>query len=114
MLDPVRIEVHVHPGSATEGLRWDPWRSCWEVRCSAAAVGGAANDRTLALLAGWLDVPPRRLVLEAGARGRHKRVRVDGLGAEEVALRLRRAATVPDGASRAAARPTGAVATRKR
>jgi uncharacterized protein YggU (UPF0235/DUF167 family) len=43
----------------------------------------------LRLVADALGVPPSRLALVAGARGRHKRLRVDRMDEAELARRLR-------------------------
>ena len=48
-----------------------------------------ANRSVLRLVADALGVPPSRLWLVAGARGRRKRLRVDGLDDAQLARRLR-------------------------
>jgi uncharacterized protein YggU (UPF0235/DUF167 family) len=50
-------------------------------RASANRVGPYAD--------GALGLPPSRLAVVAGARGRRKRLRVDGLDEAELARRLR-------------------------
>jgi uncharacterized protein len=59
-----------------------------EVRLAAPPVEGAANVELLALLARVLRIPARDIELVQGAAGRMKRVRILGLGPEEVAARL--------------------------
>jgi len=51
-------------------------------------VEGAANEAILELLAHTLDLPRRAVTLVAGERGRAKRVRIAGLGLDEVRARL--------------------------
>jgi uncharacterized protein len=81
------FEVRVTPravadeigGSQAESLR---------VRLRAAPVEGRANEALLRLLGQALDLPVSRLEIVSGASGRRKRVRVLGLGLEEVTRRL--------------------------
>jgi uncharacterized protein YggU (UPF0235/DUF167 family) len=54
---------------------------------AAPAVGGAANQSLLLLLARELGVPRRDVRLVAGAAGRQKLVVVDGLTPEAVVAR---------------------------
>ncbi|MBV9884721.1 MAG: DUF167 domain-containing protein [Sphingomonadaceae bacterium] len=58
------------------------------VRLAAPPVEGAANKALIALLAEALAVPRSAVRLESGARGRHKRVRISGIGNDEAARRL--------------------------
>ena len=55
--------------------------SVLKVRVRAAASEGEANAALLRLLAGALAVPARAVSLEAGGRGRVKRLRIGGDGA---------------------------------
>ena len=57
------------------------------VRLNAPPVDGAANDELLAFLARMLGVPKSQLI--SGGRARAKRVRVKGLTAAALAMRLR-------------------------
>jgi uncharacterized protein YggU (UPF0235/DUF167 family) len=56
-------------------------------RVAAAPVAGAANRALLRLIADELAVPPSVVVLIAGARSRHKQVRVSGLKPEVIRAR---------------------------
>ena len=58
------------------------------VRLAAPPVEGAANGALVAFLSALLAVPRRDIVLVSGERSRDKRLRIDGLGAAEAALRL--------------------------
>jgi uncharacterized protein (TIGR00251 family) len=46
------------------------------VRLNAPPVDGAANEELVSFLAALLGVPRRSVIIVAGARSRHKRVRV--------------------------------------
>jgi uncharacterized protein len=59
------------------------------VRVVRAPAGGEANRSVLRLVAEALGLPPSRLALVAGAAGRRKRLRVDGVDDAELARRLR-------------------------
>jgi uncharacterized protein (TIGR00251 family) len=58
------------------------------VRLAAPPVEGAANKALIAFLAEALGLPKSAVRVETGKRSRHKRVRISGLTAEEVARRL--------------------------
>ncbi len=60
------------------------------VRVTRPPADGEANRAVLRLLADALDLPPSALALLAGARSRHKRIRVSGLALPEVGERLAR------------------------
>jgi uncharacterized protein len=53
------------------------------VRVAAPPVDGAANDALITLIAGALAVPKRAVRIVAGARGRQKKIAVDGVSAAE-------------------------------
>jgi uncharacterized protein (TIGR00251 family) len=67
------------------GLRGD----ALQIRVTAPPVAGAANQELLEVLAAALAVRTSALSLEAGARGRRKRVRVQGLTVAAVQARIR-------------------------
>ena len=58
------------------------------IKLNAPPVEGAANRELIDLLANLLDVPKRNISIVSGDRSRTKRVRVDGLTADDVARRL--------------------------
>jgi uncharacterized protein (TIGR00251 family) len=58
------------------------------VRLAAPPVEGAANKALIAFLADAFGVSRSAVRVESGARSRHKRVRISGITAEEVARRL--------------------------
>jgi uncharacterized protein (TIGR00251 family) len=58
------------------------------VRLGAAPVEGAANAELIDVLSRLLKVPRRAVAIVSGERGRLKRVRVDGISADEAEARL--------------------------
>ena len=58
------------------------------VRVSAPPVEGAANEAVVEVLADSLALPRRAVTLVSGEQGRLKRVRIVGLGLDEVRARL--------------------------
>ena len=60
------------------------------VRLAAPPVEGAANKALIAFLADEFGVSKSAISVESGERSRHKRVRVSGVTAEQVANRLAR------------------------
>ena len=92
-MDPqgVGLEVWARPGSAAEGIGWDPWRRRWVVRVTAAAQAGEANRQVLDLVERLLGSGPGSVTLQHGATSPAKLLRVRGLSPEEVDRRLRAA-----------------------
>ncbi|MFQ5895960.1 MAG: DUF167 domain-containing protein [Nitrospinota bacterium] len=85
----LRVRLKSRAGrDGVEGLR----DGVWWLRVSAPPVGGAANRACLRFLAELLGVAPSALELRSGARSPLKRIEVRGLGEEEVASALARAA----------------------
>ncbi len=58
------------------------------VRLNAPPVDGAANTELIEVLAGALGIPKRAVTIIAGGKSRAKKVRVDGLTADQVAVLL--------------------------
>lgn len=87
------LDVRVTPRASFD--RVGPLRDgVLEVRVTRPPADGEANQAVIGLVAGALDVPPSRLAMVAGSRGRRKRLRIDGLDEAELARRL--AALRPD------------------
>jgi uncharacterized protein (TIGR00251 family) len=59
-----------------------------KVKVRAPALEGRANGALCEFLAGALGIPSRSVSLVHGEKARHKLVRIDGLGLEEVRTRL--------------------------
>lgn len=71
----LRIDVHVVPRAARSGV--GGWRAgALVVRVTAPPVEGAANEAVVKALAAALGIPRGEIVIERGARGRHKVVTV--------------------------------------
>ena len=81
------IAIRVVPRASQPGLAGTRGDALL-VRLSAPPVDGAANAELIALLAAVLHVPKRAVSIVAGARGREKRIRIDGLEKEALAARL--------------------------
>ena len=81
----VRVQPQA-PRSEVVGWRADGTLS---VRVSAPPAEGRANTALAALLAGLLDVRPSAVIIERGARGRDKLVRVRGCTPEEIRRRIK-------------------------
>jgi uncharacterized protein len=60
------------------------------VALAAPPVEGAANEELVATLARVFSVPRRSIKLLAGLTGRHKRVEIEGLTLQRVAVILNR------------------------
>ena len=81
------ISVHVTPrATRDEVVGWQEGEL--RVRLRAPPVEGQANESLRRLLARRLGVPASAVEIVGGATARHKRVRVDGLTADEVRARL--------------------------
>ncbi|MBI3356780.1 MAG: YggU family protein [Nitrospirae bacterium] len=91
----VVLSVHVQPrASRTEcvGIHGDALK----VRVAAPPIDGAANDELIRYIADRCTIPPTNVLIQAGTKGRHKRLCVKGVTAELVMARL-----LPGGQKRA-------------
>ena len=83
----ITISVHVTPrATRDEVVGWQEGE-LW-VRLRAPPVEGQANESLRRFLAKRLGVPASAVEMVGGATARHKRVRVEGLTADEVRARL--------------------------
>ena len=87
MADSVTFVVRVTPRAGRNEIAGTGEDGSLRIRVTAAPHEGAANRAAIRLLATALDVPPSVIEIVAGAAGRQKRVRVEGI--EERALRAR-------------------------
>jgi uncharacterized protein (TIGR00251 family) len=81
------LRIHVQPGasrSRVAGVHGDALK----VQLRARPIEGAANRELVRVLAAALAVRPGAVTLVAGARGRAKRVRVDGIDVATATARL--------------------------
>jgi len=81
------LRVRVVPGSKATAVAGE-LGGALRVRVAAPPVEGRANAALLAFLAARLDLRPRELRVEAGARGRDKLVVVRGRSPAQVATAL--------------------------
>ena len=89
----VYLNVRVQPGARRDEIvvfQGDEVR----VRVTAPPVEGKANEAVERLLAAALGLRRGRVTVVRGAASRHKRVAIEGIGAEEVRARLVRAVSV--------------------
>ena len=81
--DGVSFEVWVQPRSSKmeiSGLHDGVLR----VRLTAPPVDGAANKQCIELLSRKMKIPKRAIRIASGASARRKRLKISGLGIEEV------------------------------
>lgn len=79
----VRFSVRVQPRGARNGVE-GVHAGALRVRVNAPPVDGAANEALVALIAEWLDVPRRAVVIVAGAGARTKTIEVREVDAARV------------------------------
>jgi uncharacterized protein (TIGR00251 family) len=83
----VSFAVHVQPRAsrhAVLGVR----NGALHVALHAPPVDGEANAALIELLAAWLGVAKRAVVITRGERGRSKTVRIEGQSAAHVRARI--------------------------
>ncbi len=79
------------PGSTRPGVVGRHGDS-WKVRVAAAPEDGRANDAVIRLLAETLDLRRRDVTIVSGHGARDKIVTLQGISADELAVRLESAA----------------------
>lgn len=82
-----RLQVRVTPRAAqhrVEGVAGDALR----IRLAAPPIEGRANEALVEFVADTLDLPRRAVQLEAGARGRTKRLFIAGRTCTDTTARL--------------------------
>ncbi len=93
--DGAILTVHIQTKSSTTecvGIHGDALK----IRVAAPPVDGAANEALIRFLAQTMSLPLAAVVIESGASGRHKRVRLRGVTAERVIARLMRKGSVTE------------------
>lgn len=83
----VVLTLHIQPGAKTTTLAGQHGEAL-KIRLAAPPVDGRANAALIDFLAETLAVPRARVSLISGHSARAKRIRIEGLGAAEVAARL--------------------------
>ncbi|HSA64192.1 MAG TPA: DUF167 family protein [Nitrospira sp.] len=81
------LTVHVQPKAAhtaCAGIHGEALK----IRIAAPPVGGAANRELIRFLASELSLPTTAVHIESGEGGRHKRVRLEGMTADQVLIHL--------------------------
>ena len=88
------IEVRVTPRASRSSLAMGV-DGVVQAKICAAPVDGGANKALVKLIAETLRIPPSRVSLISGQHSRLKRIRIEGLDAAEVRLRLPEVTTSP-------------------
>ena len=83
----VVLTLHIQPGAKKTEIA-GPHGEALKIRLAAPPVDGKANDCLIAFLAERLGVSKSRVLLEAGASSRSKRVRAAGLAEGVVVEKL--------------------------
>ncbi len=88
------IEITQSIGALTFAIRVQPrasrdsvggeWQGALRVRLTAPPLEGRANDALCRLLAEQLNIPRSAVSILSGERSRSKRVRVEGVGAQQI------------------------------
>ncbi|HKC93327.1 MAG TPA: DUF167 family protein [Nitrospira sp.] len=81
------LTIHVQP-KASETACVGIHGNALKIRIAAPPVDGAANKELVRFLASELSLPTTAVRIESGAGGRQKRVRLCGMSAAQVMVRL--------------------------
>ena len=73
----MHLNVRAHPGASRQRVEWDG--AVAQVWVTPRAADGAANRAVIVAVAAWLELPPSRVRLVRGTRGRVKVLEVEGL-----------------------------------
>ena len=84
MSDGVVVALRVTPRSSRDAIEGVDENGAIRVRVTAAPADGAANKSVQKLLAKTLGLPKGGVSLVSGATSRHKRMRLDGIGAAAI------------------------------
>ena len=82
------LRVHVVPNAKSDSVVGE-YGGAIKIKLRASAVEGKANAALIRFLAEQLKLPRHSIVLERGHRSRDKLIRIDGLTAEDVRMRMR-------------------------
>ena len=94
LADAVEFAVHVRPRSRREQARGSR-SGALAVRVRVPPADGQANRAVCRVLAEALEVPASAVRLIAGARSRHKRIRIEG-PSQELAARISALGSAPE------------------
>lgn len=85
--DGTLLLIHVQPKAArTECVGFHG--GALKIRIAAPPVEGAANDALIRFLAEQCGLPRTQVLIQSGAEGRRKRVRLKGISAAQAIARL--------------------------
>ncbi|MBI2821556.1 MAG: DUF167 domain-containing protein [Acidobacteria bacterium] len=91
----VVISVRVQPRASRDRIMLQADGS-WKVALTAPPVGDAANRALVDLLAAWLHVSRGSVQIVSGRSARNKRLRISGIGPEQLRERLKAAQLTTD------------------
>ena len=82
------LRVHIVPNAKIDCVVGEHGGAV-KIKLRAPAVEGKANAALIRFLAEQLKLPRQSIALERGHRSRDKLIRIDGLTAEDVRMRMR-------------------------
>jgi len=82
------LRVHVVPNAKSDSVVGE-YGGAIKIKLRAAAVEGKANAALIRFLTEQLKLPRHSIVLERGHKSRDKLIRIYGLTAEDVRMRMR-------------------------
>jgi uncharacterized protein (TIGR00251 family) len=85
--DGCTLALRVHPGAKRNAIT-GVHDGALKISLTTPPVDGRANDAVIAFLAERLRLPRARIALVSGMASRSKTVRITGLSADEVRIRL--------------------------
>lgn len=87
MSDALFIAVRVTPRTSRDAIEGVDEHGALRVRVTAPPADGAANKSVVRLVAKAAGVPRGAVTLAAGATSRHKRLRLEGVSADDLHAR---------------------------
>ena len=81
------LRVHIVPNAKIDSVVGEHGGAI-KIKLRAPAVEGKANVALIQFLAEQLNLPRNTIVLQRGHRSRDKLIRIDGLTAEDVRVRM--------------------------
>ena len=82
------LRVHVVPNAKIDGVAGE-YGGAIKIKLRAPAVEGRANAALIRFLAEQLKLSRHAIVVKRGHKSRDKLIRIDGLTAEDVRMRMR-------------------------
>jgi len=83
----VRVLVRLTPRAGRDAVEGVDADGRLRVRVAAPPIDGAANDALVRVMSAALDLPRSAVSIETGATARLKRVRIEGMQVDALAVR---------------------------